>query len=711
MNIRRTVFPFIVLACFLFVSANAFSQDWKWAFSAKGTSYQTELLATDKYNNSYFAVYYNDTLIVNGQSYYHEQWMYNYNCLLIKLDKQGNLLKKTDFYMPNTVGGSMMGMKAAADSAGNIYVGGEFSVRMFVGDTVINHLPLPYYESPSTYMLKFDSSFDMKWAKVMGCEHYVYFQNIAVRHNQLYYSVSPHSWSSSNPTILYCFGQDTLYFAKDMEYAVYFNLDFDGNIVSHTTIHGNNSWIPEEIIAENNDRYLIGGASDTLFYENKPIFVPDTAKYWQQYILRFNGNDSLTGVTAIVTNSQSYIEIVAANANDELFFRANDTQGLSIGQDTIPSAFDGTSIIGKLDARRNISWYESLAGIGPAAGIYMAQMHDTLYAACALSYFLIMGDTIINNPGGMYENYILGFAPDGALLSSYSTNTTGDSHPTGLGFDNCENILLTGTFQGNAYYGNDTLVGLSTGSKSDVFIAYLSNFRKDIDLGRDTLACGQYVIPGPPGWDHYSWNQGTGNQKDLLVTETGRYKLRAWTDKCCSMEDSVNVTILPLPITDLGKDTTLKQSHSMALSVPAGYDKYKWSTGAESNSIVLVGSQLTVGFHTIWCESTNNICSSTDTLLVEVIDDYGISELPEINIRITPNPFSDRFSVSCDKPVQEVQVLDCSGKRLSTFCAAQEIAQPLMLTLPYSGNHLLILKIETGEGIYYKKVLQLKNGN
>ena len=523
MNHRRTVFPFIVLAYFLLVSGNVFSQDWKWAFSGIGASYQTELLTTDKDNNTYFAVYYNDTLTVNGQSYYHEQWMYNYNCLLLKLDKEGNLLNQTDFYSPNTAGTSMLGMKAAADSAGNIYVGGEFSVRMFVGDTVINHLPLPYYESPSTFLLKFDSNFDMKWAKVMGCEHYVYFQNIAIRHNQLYYSVSPHSWSSPNPTTLYCFGQDTLYFPRDQEYSVCFNIDLNGEILSNSTIHGNGVYIDRELMAENNERFLIGSASDTLFFDNKPIFIPDTANYWQQYILRFNSNDSLVGVTAIETGSQSYIEIVAANANDELFFRADDTQGLSIGQDTIPTAYKGTSIIGKLDAERNISWFESLRWIGPASGIYMAAIHDTLYAALSMSYFLVMRDTTIHNPEGYWENCILSFAPNGSMLPCLITNTSGESHPTGLAFDNCGNLLLSGTYQGNAYYGNDTLVSFATGSKPDLFIAYLSNSKKDINLGNDTVVCGQYVIQGPAGWEHYSWNQGMGIEKDLLVTATGKY--------------------------------------------------------------------------------------------------------------------------------------------------------------------------------------------
>lgn len=707
MKNKAIILSFIVISDLLFISAKGIAQDWKWALSGKGTSCQTELLTTDKFNNSYFAVYYNDSLTVGDQSYYHYQWYYNYNCLLLKLDKNGKLLNQIDFYSPSNAGGSMLGMKAAADSSGNIYVGGEFRVRVFIGDTVVNHLPLPEYEAPSTYLVKFDSNFDMKWAKVMGCEHYVYFMNMAIRNNQIYYSVTPHSWYSPNPYItLYCFGQDTLYFPKTTDYSVYFYLDFDGNIVSHTTFHGN-AWISDEIIAENNDRFLVGMVHDTLFFENKAIYYLDTPGYWEQFILRFNSSDSLIGTSSIKTSNHSYLPIVTANSKNELFFQINTPEQIAIGNDTIPSEYVGTNIIGKLDDQRNISWFESLGGINDGTGIHMAQMHDTLYMASAISYFLFLSDTVINNPGGLLENYILCFDPYGSMFQYYYSNTTGDSHTTDLAFDNCENIVLSGTFQGKAYYGNDTLISYSEEGNSDLFIAYLSNAKKDINLGPDTIVCGKFKIHGPVGFDHYSWNNGVGNQKDLLVTETGKYILTAWTDECCSLEDSVNVTILRIPVADLGNDTTLKQSQTLQLSVPAGFDKYIWSTGAETNTIILEGYQLAVGLHTIWCEITNNNCTNVDTLLLEVINDYGINEFPEIDITVKPNPFNEKFTISCKKPIKDLQIFDYSGKLLANFTTSQDVAQPILITMPFAGNNLLLLKLRTDDGIYYRKVLQL----
>jgi hypothetical protein len=705
-----SIISFLIMANLLFISSKLQAQDWKWAFGGSGINQYTRLLGTDKFDNSYFAILYDDSLTIGGQSYYHQQY-YAYNCLVVKLDKQGNLLNQIDFYSPTTAYSSMSGMKLVTDSIGNIYIGGEFAVRVFIGDTVINHLPLPYYESPSTYLVKFDSDFDMKWAKVMGCEHYVFFRNMVMRNGHITYSVNPQSWASPNPTILYCFGEDTLYFPKDKENFVYFNLDLDGNILSHYTIHSDEVYVNDEIITENNHRYLVGATYDTLFADNEPVFIPQTSNY-NYFFLHYDTHDSLIESSTVnITNNTAALFITGINTENELFFRITASDGLTIGNTTIPPIYSGSCIIGKLDAGRNIVWYESISGLSNLWDLSMKPLHDTLFASFDYLNNLKLRDTTFYNSSVIPKNIILSFGPDGTLINYLKSNATGYIHTTGIDFDNCGNLMFSGNHQGKVFFNNDTLVSNSTSGRQGIFIAYLSNTIKDIDLGPDTTVCESYLIYGPSGFDHYSWNSGIGNQKDQLVTETGKYKLLAWTDKCCFMEDSVNVTILPLPLSDLGNDTTLKLSHFLQLSVPAGYEKYFWSTNAETNSIVLEGSQFAVGFHTIWCTVTNNSCTSSDTLTVEVINDYGIKETPEIDIRIKPNPFTDKFIISCEKPIINVHILDYSGKLISIFESEQDIVQPLLITLPTSANRVLMLKIKTNDGFYYRKLIQIQAGN
>ena len=151
--------------------------------------------------------------------------------------------------------------------------------------------------------------------------------------------------------------------------------------------------------------------------------------------------------------------------------------------------------------------------------------------------------------------------------------------------------------------------------------------------------------------------------------------------------------------------------HSTQLTFPAGYEKYIWSTGAATNSITLEGSLFTPGIYPIWCTVTNNICVKTDTVMIEVINDYGISEIPEIEISIRPNPFNAEFIISCEQLIENVQIFEYSGKRLADFHLAQDLIQPVPLKLPQSKDRMLILKLETCNGIYYRKLVQKKSGN
>lgn len=709
-NSKVYISGMVILMAF-FVAVRGSAQDWKWAVNGTGTNHTTEFLATDSYNNSYFAVYYNDSLSIGGQSYFHHQWQGDYNCLVIKLDRQGNLLNQIDLYSLPGLMSSMRPLTMASDSMGNVYLAGSFAVRLFIGDTIINHLALPYYEGPEAFLVKFNPDFDIAWAKVIGCEHYMYFQNMLIRNNQICYSVNPHSWASADPIALYCFGQDTIYFSNDQEYFFYFQLNLEGQIVSHSVLHGTSFGIVKEVIAGNNDKYLIGVTTDTIFEQEKPVYVPDTVYQWDQFILHYDGNDSLIGTSTVKTSDHSYVNIVAANSKNELYFYTTFVNGLTIGDTVISSIYGYATILGKLDARQNPVWYDNLVGLDTPSDIFMTLLHDTLYTAFDFYYYLIFPDTTLLNLSLIYENNIIKYTPDGKRISYLQTNTTGNSHTGSIAFDKCENLLLSGTFQGEAYYGSDTIVSYyPSGSVADFFVAYLSNAKKDIDLGKDTTVCGHYFITGPGGFDHYSWNNGTVTQKDLLITETGQYKLKAWTDKCCFMEDSVYINILPMPAIDLGNDTLLKKSLTLQLSVPAGYEKYTWSTGAATNFIVLDGSKLVTGNHIIWCEVTNNNCTSSDSLKIEVVDDYGISEQHEIEIQIKPNPFADKFSVLCEKPISEMEVYDYSGKRIATFHPSQEMAQSIPFALPVAENRFLILKFSTPEGIYYRKVVQIQSG-
>jgi gliding motility-associated-like protein len=116
----------------------------------------------------------------------------------------------------------------------------------------------------------------------------------------------------------------------------------------------------------------------------------------------------------------------------------------------------------------------------------------------------------------------------------------------------------------------------------------------------------------------------TGNQGYVWVKITG-------TDGCAAF-DSAFLTVNPLPVVNIGKDTALCGTSVML--VDAGeFSSYVWSTGDVINPISVDGQRTNP--ETLWVNVTDEKgCQGSDTMLLEVCDVYVLfSNIPNT---ITP---------------------------------------------------------------------------
>ena len=127
----------------------------------------------------------------------------------------------------------------------------------------------------------------------------------------------------------------------------------------------------------------------------------------------------------------------------------------------------------------------------------------------------------------------------------------------------------------------------------------------------------------------------TGNEGFVWVKITG-------TDGC-SDYDSAWLTVNPLPVVDIGKDTAL--CGTALLLVDAGnFASYEWSTGEIGNPISVDGKRTEP--ETLWVEVTDNKgCVGADTMILEVCDIYLL--FTNIPNTITPdnNGQNDRWVI------------------------------------------------------------------
>lgn len=134
------------------------------------------------------------------------------------------------------------------------------------------------------------------------------------------------------------------------------------------------------------------------------------------------------------------------------------------------------------------------------------------------------------------------------------------------------------------------------------------------DLGPEVLACeGEAVLLNvfQPG-ANYQWQNGS-TMPEQMVTASGTYWVRVDLEGCTA-SDTVAITFLPLPVVNLGRDTTICSNAPLLLVVNAPAATYLWQNGSTGSSQTIQSAGL------FWVEVSINECSARDSVWVDAVD-------------------------------------------------------------------------------------------
>ncbi|MDX9931363.1 MAG: gliding motility-associated C-terminal domain-containing protein [Bacteroidales bacterium] len=135
-----------------------------------------------------------------------------------------------------------------------------------------------------------------------------------------------------------------------------------------------------------------------------------------------------------------------------------------------------------------------------------------------------------------------------------------------------------------------------------------------IDLGNDTTICSNssITLDAGSGFTSYAWN--TGSTSQTISVNTGSSYSVTVTDGTCTASDIINITVVAVPLVDLGADTTICQGESLVLDAGTSGNGYLWSNMAVSQTI-------TVSTSALYSVTVTNggICPATDQILVSVL--------------------------------------------------------------------------------------------
>ncbi len=139
-----------------------------------------------------------------------------------------------------------------------------------------------------------------------------------------------------------------------------------------------------------------------------------------------------------------------------------------------------------------------------------------------------------------------------------------------------------------------------------------------VDLGNDTTICDNEFVAINAFNDGliFNWNTGAVSQKIEITTE-GVYSVEVTDEIGCLGRDEIKLTVTPLPIVNLGNDTSICAGESVIINTLNPGMNYAWSNGYTSREITI---------------------NTTGTYEVIVSDEFGCSNSDVISLAVNNIP-------------------------------------------------------------------------
>ena len=285
------------------------------------------------------------------------------------------------------------------------------------------------------------------------------------------------------------------------------------------------------------------------------------------------------------------------------------------------------------------------------------------------------------------------------------------NRPSGVAVDNAGNLYVAdndnyvirkitpngnvSTFAGSGVQGSNDGVALSASLGGPTSIIYDGNItlyfvdadnnmiRKTeggilpiVDLGPDTMVCRQDSLLLDAGYPNYNYLWSTGDTtQTIIVDSSGEYWVEVSYDTSSAVRDSINVTVIEIPVADFSYLNTGFLYNFMNQSLNA--DSFYWDFGDGNQDSVPDPDHTYSGPGTyVVMLAVSNFCGTDTMYQTIVIEETTIPAVQITQLRLFPNPVEDflylediaeRFDVRIIDPLGRVVYVDffLSGSRTS----------------------------------------------
>jgi gliding motility-associated-like protein len=150
--------------------------------------------------------------------------------------------------------------------------------------------------------------------------------------------------------------------------------------------------------------------------------------------------------------------------------------------------------------------------------------------------------------------------------------------------------------------------------RDSIAVSYINPL--SFNIGKDTTYCGSFIRVLTAGVAHTIWSTGD-TATSITVDTPGLYwgRVTACGD---TLADSITISERPLPVVDLGPDTTLCIGTMLTLDAAQDSASYLWIGGTKDSTFTVSAAG------TYWVAVTVDQCSRRDSISVSYIGPPGI---------------------------------------------------------------------------------------
>ena len=290
------------------------------------------------------------------------------------------------------------------------------------------------------------------------------------------------------------------------------------------------------------------------------------------------------------------------------------------------------------------------------------------------------------------------------LMATGASTYQWDFHPT---FQTATNIanpsatpIVTTTF---------SVVGTSSaGCENTASVTVTVNPLPIINAGVDTSMCiGDSLQLNASGGSTYLWNANPSLSNNLIpnpwshATTTTTYYLDAYDSNSCFGEDSVKVTVNPLP----SAPVIFEINQWLISSYTTGNQWYFNGSPVvgETNDSLDWVAQGVNGSYTLLQTNSNGCKKFSEVTNIIVIDDIGYEELAAFEVKLYPNPTRGILNIEVGEGVDFVQVIALNGQIV--FAESNLSAGLNTIDLSEFAEGTYVVQLVQGDKIVSKRIV------